>query len=548
MKSHIQTKIKELLSESKRISLTYPTMAYELSKEAYDLAKEHHFKEEEANALIGLSFAYRAKSEINDMLQCSYDALELYDELQIFEGQIKALNLISIAYFYDSEYEQSLRYLVKARTILEQHPDQYMLSCVLNNIGEAFRESMRYEKALDYYNQGLSISREINADRNIASLLGNIGEVYYLQDKLDEALEYFDQSYQLILKDDDIITLAETENKLGKVYLSKKDTQLAEEYFYSALRRLESVDNKYYSIDVLLNITQLETVRARNVSLYYFDLAIQYAEDTNAKKKLCKAYELMAEYYEGNSDYQNALGCFKRYHHIEKEISVSVIGNRFTAMKIELDHLNDNREVNNSEVINTRLELEIERQKNELVKIHRINEVLEKKAYEDELTGIPNRRYINKELMRIWEKAAGQDLPIALFILDIDNFKKYNDNWGHVIGDQCLQKVAGCIKKIQMQRNDVFGRYGGEEFIYLALNINYNEAIEIGELFRSQVEEMSISFEEKETNQHLTISVGGVWGNLSDFTNVDELIQNADRQLYKAKALSRNKAIVSKDL
>jgi diguanylate cyclase (GGDEF)-like protein len=548
MNSQIQTKIKELLSEAKHISSTYPGRAYELSKEAYDLAKQYHLTEEEGNALIGMSLTFRTRSEINSMLECAYHALEIFEELQIPEGQIRALNLISIAYFYDSEYEQSHSYLIEARTLLEAHPDQYMLSCVFNNLGEALRESMRYEEALEYYNQGLSISREINADMNTASLLGNIGEVYYLQNMTEEALRYLNQSYQMILKVEDNIILAETENKLGKVYISKNNSSLAEEYFYTALRRLERVDNKYYSIDVLLNIAQLESTVTQNVSLYYFDLAIHYAVDTNAKKKLCVAYELMAEYYEKIKDYQNALDCYKRYHNFDKEISVSMIGNKFAAFKIELEHLNEKQDFDNSEMINTRLEKEIAQQKNELDKIHRLNEVLEKKAYEDELTEIPNRRYINMELMRIWDQTEYQDMAIALFILDIDNFKKYNDNWGHVAGDLCLQRVAKCLNKIHSLRNDIFGRYGGEEFIYIALNASFYEAIELGELFRTQVEEMSNSLSENEMKSNITISVGGVWGKLSDFNNANEVIQHADRQLYKAKDLGRNKTVVSKDI
>lgn len=548
MKSPLQIQIKELLEEAKRSSTTNPEKAWQLSNEAYILAKENHLRQEEGDAFIGISLVCRAKSEIGQMLQCSYDALEIYDELQAPEGQIRALNLIGIAYFYDSDYEQALRYLIRAQQVLEQNPDAYMLSCVYNNIGEVYRETTKYEKALEYYNLGLLQNNEVNSDINKASLLGNIGDVYYLRDMMEEALLYFNQSYQLLLKEEDTIILAETENKLGKVYISRNDDTLAKEYLYSALARLESVNNKYYSIDVLLNIAQLEIKQRQRYPLYYFDLAVRYAVDTNAKKKLCTVYRQMADYYEKIDDCRNALDCFKRYHNLEKEISVSRMSDKFVAMKIELEHLNEDTEASSTQKINTRLELEIARQKRELEKIHRINEILEKEAFEDELTEIPNRRYINQELIKIWDNPMYHDQAIALYIIDIDNFKKFNDYWGHCVGDQCLQKVASCLKRIQYPRKDVFGRYGGEEFIYIALNISYYEAMELGELFRTQVEAMAISLNKEVYKGNLTISVGGIWGRRSDFTDFNEIVHQADRQLYKAKALGRNKAVVAKDI
>lgn len=548
MNSPIQIQIKELLDEAKHSSSTNPDKAWKLSKEAYDLAKENHFRREEGDALLGISFACRAKSEIDQMLQCSYDALEIYDELQVQEGQTRALNLIGIAYFYDSEYEQALQYLIRAQYILELNPDPYMLSCVYNNIGEVYRETLKYEKALEFYNLGLLQNGEINSDMNKASLLGNIGEIYYLRDMTEEALLYFTQGYQLLLQEEDAILLAETENKLGKVYISRNDYTLAKEYLNSALSRLEGISNKYYAIEVLLNIAQLEIKTEQRHPIYYFELAIRYAVDTNAKKKLCTVYRQMAEFYEKVDDYRSALDCFKLYHNLEKEISVSRMGNKFKAMKIELEYLYEDTETANTQIINTRLEMEIARQKQELEEIHRINEILEKKAYEDELTEIPNRRYINQELTRIWNDPAYHDQAIALYIIDIDNFKKFNDCWGHCAGDQCLQKVANCLKWIQYPRKDIFGRYGGEEFIYIALNISFYEALELGELFRTQVETMTINLSKEEYKNSLTISVGGIWGKRSDFSDTSEVVHQADRQLYKAKAMGRNKTIVTKNI
>ncbi len=144
-----------------------------------------------------------------------------------------------------------------------------------------------------------------------------------------------------------------------------------------------------------------------------------------------------------------------------------------------------------------------------------------------------------------WDSAEHET---AESLFDIDNFKKFNDCWGHCAGDQCLQKVANCLKCIQYQRKDIFGRYGGEEFIYIAINISFYEALELGELFRTQVETMAINLSKEEYKNNLTISVGGIWGKRSDFSDTSEVVYQADCQLYKAKAMGRNKTIVTKNI
>ena len=215
-------------------------------------------------------------------------------------------------------------------------------------------------------------------------------------------------------------------------------------------------------------------------------------------------------------------------------------------MKLELDHFYDKHNYLETQMINTRLEVEIIRQKSELEKIQKLNKLLEEEVYLDELTGISNRRYLNNQLQRIWESSENQDQAITLFMLDIDNFKKFNDYWGHVEGDKCLRRVADCINKIQISHNDVFGRYGGEEFLDFSLNRSLEDAKELGNLIRTAIEKLSLGYMQNGVQSTLTISIGGVWSKLSEFNGIYEIIQIADRELYHAKASGRNKVIINR--
>jgi len=540
MGNNISEEIYEILSEAKKISTSNPNNSYVMSKEAYRLSKENNLNLEEGYALIGMSLACRSKSEINKMLSYAYNALEIFEASKEVLGQVKALNLIGIAYFYNAMYDEAYKNLFQALGLLEGSKDYYILSSILNNIGEIFRESGKYERALEYYNSALKMCTKIDSRTNKASLLGNIGEVYFLETKYEEALKYFTESFELIIEEKDMVMLGEIENKLGKIYFIYENYSKAADYFFSALIRLDKVDNKFYAIDVLVNIANLELKRDSSKFIYYFEKAIRYAEKTKAKKKLSEVCKIVAVYYEKIENYKDALIYFKKHQRVDQEIMTSVLGNKLEILKIELAHLRENQKYEKTQIINQKLEMEISKQKNELEKIQEINEVLEKNALEDELTRVPNRRYINYHLNKVWEESLINDKTITLFIIDVDNFKKYNDFWGHLKGDECLIKIADCLKNIQQTRNDIFGRYGGEEFIYFAEDLDYDESAVLGNLIRTEVENIRLKYTLAEDSKVVTLSVGGALGKASDFINVSNMIQIADEGLYKAKNMGRN--------
>lgn len=530
----------KILNEAKDICTTYPDKSYEMCRNVYDISSKNKFKQEEGYALIGMSLACRAKSEINKMMEYSFNALEIFEELQMNYGQVKSLNIIGIAYFYNSMYEEALKYLFQALDLLDEIQDDLLLSSILNNIGEVFRESGKYDSALEYYNRALKLCNVKNSEINKASLLNNIGEVYFSENKYCQAFEYYTQSYNILIKDKEMVILGEVENKLGKVNHINKNYRKASEHYFRALKILESIDNRFYAIDVLINISKLIMEDNSDEAIYYLGKAMQYAEKTNAKKKLSEICKILIDYYERGGDFKNALEYFKRYHSIEQEIAASIIGNKLEILRIELDHLKENHEFEKVKMVNKRLEVEILNQRNELARIQKLNKVLEKKALEDELTGVPNRSYIKYQMNNTWEEALICDQTVALFIIDIDNFKKYNDYWGHLEGDECLKKVANCLKDIQVRQGAIFARYGGEEFIYSAKGINYKQALELGNLIRNEVEKLGLKYSVDANSSVLTISVGGVLGKPSNLNSISNMIQLADNELYKAKNMGRN--------
>ena len=542
MERLISKEIYSKLDHAKSIASSNPHNSFKISKESYILAKNNKLSLEEAYSLIGMSLAKRVKSDISSMLDYSYKALQIFKDKNSISGEIKALNLIGIAYFYSSMYEEAMKTFLKATELLEIKKDEFVLSSVLNNMGEIYRESEVYDKAMEYYIRAIDIVTLNNYSLSHAAILSNVGEIYFAKQEFHSALIVYRESYDILITSNDMVNLGEVENKIGKVYFEIGDYKNAKEYYMRSWKRLEAIENMYYPIDVLINMGKFHLKRSfGRKTLYYYEKALEHAENIGSKKKLSQVYILISEYHEIQGDYKNALEYYKRYFNVNEEISGANFKTKLEILNIELKNI---EETGKFEKLKNRLEKEISRQNTELEQISHTNEMLEKKVYEDELTGTKNRRSINAYLKSTLEEVYLKEDLITLFMIDIDKFKRYNDYWGHSEGDNCLKKVAECIGKIQNNKNGIFGRYGGEEFIYIATSISYEDALNLGNLIRTEVEKIGLYYVYEGEKRITTISVGGIIGKSSDFTSMAEMLELADKELYRAKDMGRNMTLL----
>ncbi|MGB3366355.1 MAG: tetratricopeptide repeat-containing diguanylate cyclase, partial [Acidaminobacteraceae bacterium] len=372
------------------------------------------------------------------------------------------------------------------------------------------------------------------------TMLDNKGDICLLKGEYIKAYEYFNESYDILKKENDPIHLSEAENRLGKAHYYSDDYDTATLYFESALNRLEEVDNKFYSAEVLINIAKLNFVNDQRKSFNSLERAIDYAEKTNSKKKMSEVYALAAELYEKTNNFKIALEYFKKHHFTEQEIKTSIMSEKLEVIKMELARLDVDNTMDEVMAINKQLENEISYQNNELKKIQNINVNLEKRVFEDSLTEIPNRNYLDCNLVEYMRSCLENNEIMILFMIDIDFFKRYNDYWGHLKGDECLKSVAKVFKNIQEVRNDILGRYGGEEFIYCSKVPNYKAAMELGNLLRSEVELLKHRYSFENNDNLLTISLGGTLVSPLSITNIFDVIEVADQELYKGKDRGRN--------
>lgn len=164
---------------------------------------------------------------------------------------------------------------------------------------------------------------------------------------------------------------------------------------------------------------------------------------------------------------------------------------------------------------------------------------LGKMSITDDLTQIYNRRFLINRLQDEINKINRYTYPLSALMTDIDHFKKINDEHGHSQGDNILKELAAVLKK-NLRSIDMVCRYGGEEFIILLPHTNYAGAKITAERILKKIEQYNFNLSEK--NEKLTISIGFATFHKNESLDIDTIITNLDKQLYKAKNSGRNKA------
>lgn len=167
--------------------------------------------------------------------------------------------------------------------------------------------------------------------------------------------------------------------------------------------------------------------------------------------------------------------------------------------------------------------------------------VAEREATRDPLTGLYNRRYFDQTLHCELTTARRTGRGISLLVCDIDQFKAYNDNYGHQQGDMCLQQVAACLKQNLSRNIDWIARYGGEEFVVVLPDTDLKGAVHVAERLIKAVENLGIIHEYSSVNKVVTLSIGAASSLNAD--NARKLFELADQNLYRAKQQGRNRVV-----
>nr|WP_304607885.1 diguanylate cyclase [Herbaspirillum sp. ASV7] len=175
--------------------------------------------------------------------------------------------------------------------------------------------------------------------------------------------------------------------------------------------------------------------------------------------------------------------------------------------------------------------------------LQKTNFELQRLTNTDGLTGIANRRYFDDYLGAEWRRARRDGLHLSLLLIDVDFFKLYNDNYGHVAGDAVLRRVAQMLDESLQRPADLSARFGGEEFAMILPRTPLEGAQALGQKLCQLVEANQLPHERSSVSSWLTVSIGAASMVPTPEQELSELIEMADRRLYRAKQQGRNRVV-----
>lgn len=546
--------IQVLNARSRELVLRTPNRALRLGKYAYRLAQKSCCEQGRAFSLLMMGHANRVLSNNIQVIQDVLIAEQIFEDLEHQEGKMRALNLLGISYFYFGKYEQALTYFSKGLVIARNIGDQFIEATILNNIGEIHRQMEQYGEALAYYEQALLISESLHNLTNIAGILLNMGHIYNRLNQDAKALSTYQESIEYSRELDEMILLGEALNSIGQIYEKSQEDQSALQYYMDSLSVLKECGNKFYRIDVLVSIGKLFINQNQDQGLAYLHEALLFAEEISAENECAKIHLALFTYFEAKQDFAKALDHYKRANALEKKLRHEKLEEKLNLLATEfrVDQMRKEAEISwlknielkkkNEEIENNSRLLTIANQ--ELLKLHKQLKKANKRwkllSTIDEVTGIPNRRCFDNKLKREWNRCLREGKSLTLILLDIDKFKLYNDNYGHLQGDNCLRKVAKTLSSVLKRSSDFIGRFGGEEFGVVLANSDYDNAMEVAEQLRKHIEMLKITHEQSSPIPYITISLGSATITPTSNTRLEKLINAADQKLYQAKDRGRN--------
>lgn len=168
---------------------------------------------------------------------------------------------------------------------------------------------------------------------------------------------------------------------------------------------------------------------------------------------------------------------------------------------------------------------------------------LDQLAKQDPLTGVANRRHFNIELERALAHSQESGAPLSLILIDVDYFKRFNDHYGHQVGDMCLKEVAQALKRSVRTPSDLVARYGGEEFVLLLPNTDSEAATAVAQRLQDGLANLQLEHLASDVAPWVTVSQG--IASIVSGEGASQLLERADRALYRAKESGRNQFCVA---
>jgi diguanylate cyclase (GGDEF)-like protein len=482
-------------------------------KNLYNECKELELKREECEAATELAYIHLARGHFFKALNYLSEADDLSDYLNDF--YLKAIIYGAFAAVYENQQLSlyALYYRLEVDSILNNNllteEQEYFLHKNYNNIGISYLTLGMYEKSESYLIRALKAKKydDFNPHVNI-SMLCNLVILYSRTSAFEQARKRLDEIKVIKDKEEDDflnylykLAKAEYEYYIGNVIEAHFLYNDCLEYSIKNFDTFEDVDLISSWVTMLREhkmcneLEHLNELIKKHSSEYVFDFKLLIVEN-----------EYLIAKYQDNLD--KALRMHEKLYELR---------NLKNEKQQKLIYQNLDRIVNISKNYNSE----------------------KRNIYRDELTNCYNRKFLRKYFEKI-NRSNNINKEITFIIMDVDNFKEYNDFYGHVRGDLVIKEVSAILNDIAKLNDSYAVRYGGDEFLIISPNKSSYEGLSIAMEIKKRLNEKSILHEKSNVASNVTVTTGVSSFDASDKLDLSKCVANADIQLYKGKEAGRN--------
>ncbi|QKJ65694.1 GGDEF domain-containing protein [Deefgea piscis] len=407
--------------------------------------------------------------------------------------------------------------------------DLYVHACI--GIGNIYCAYQQYGDALHWHEMALEFAPHSQQYELLANSYLHVAADLNLLGEYEIALSLSTQGEEIFLSSQHKAWLAEWYSYRGEAHLELAEYTQAKTWLHTAWDLNQKLNYRWCQANNLLALGRVYMATQEPQSAkQYLLMALNLIQSFESNPLRLKAYHLLAQLGEEIADFKMAWEYRRQYQHlalqdaqqIAKDKITSALERRMKELDIQLLFLQ------------TRQENIILRQKSSADS--ELLSSLRSATLQDPLTGLSNRRHLEQEMPRMYQRCIEEQRPFSVLMVDLDHFKHINDRFGHPIGDIVIQNTAQILLQ-SCRSGDLIVRYGGEEFVLLLPGAAGNTASEIAERIRQRVE--THSWQDSHIDLRVSASIGAA--EYHDEPDAQTLIKHADQALYQAKHLGRNR-------
>ncbi|PKP52945.1 MAG: hypothetical protein CVT92_06660 [Bacteroidetes bacterium HGW-Bacteroidetes-1] len=313
-----------------------------------------------------ISSNYRSMPDI--CLLYAQETIKLSKELKQMSALAKAYSLSGVIYKNKGDYSTALSFHHQSLYINEELGLKEELSTNYNDIGIIYKTIGEYDKALESYTLSNSLATQLNLNRGIIMTLNNIGTIYEAKGNMEYAIEYYNRAYRKAIDFNILDAQAIILNNLGDIYASKGDNEIAKQYFKETLQIDLKTGDKIGSVYSMLNVagTMLGS-KQYDSSIYYYNQAINLAEEFSANQLLFFAYNGLSGLYHEMGDYKNAFETLQQVRNFQDSLYIETRVKQLAEVESKYEAIKKDNEIQHLKQDQLIKEIEIQQHKAERI-------------------------------------------------------------------------------------------------------------------------------------------------------------------------------------